>query len=63
MFKKKKSQIIDLIFIMKTEKIEREWLRKMAKDLKTTEVQIQLANEDTKRLESVVEEKMDVEDK
>ena len=41
----------------------REWLRKKAKDLKATEVQIQLANEDTKRLVSVVEEETDGEDK
>ena len=33
--------------------------RKLAKNLETTEVQIQLANEDIKKLESVVEEGTD----
>ena len=38
---------------------QRQRLRKLAKNLETTEAQIQLANEDIKKLESVVEEGTD----
>ena len=41
---------------------QRERLKKMAKDLETTEAQIQLVEEDIKRLESAVEEGTDGED-
>ena len=38
---------------------QRKRLRKLAKNLEMTEAQIQLANEDIKKLESVVEEGID----
>ena len=41
---------------------QRERLRKLAKGLETVEAQIQLVEEDIKRLESVVEEGTDGED-
>ena len=41
---------------------QRQRLRKLAKNLETTEAQIQLANEDIKKLESVVEEGTNGED-
>ena len=49
--------------LVKTRKKQRERLRKLAKNFETTEDQIQLANEDIKKLESVVEEGTDGEDK
>jgi hypothetical protein len=41
---------------------QRERLRKMVKDLETTEAQIQLVDENIKRLESMIEEGTDGED-
>ncbi len=41
---------------------QRERLRKLAKDLETTEAQIQLAEQDIKHLETVVEDWTDGED-
>ena len=41
---------------------QRERMKKMAKDMETTEAQIQLVDEDIKKLNSVVEEGTDGED-
>ena len=42
--------------LVETRKKERQRLRELAKNLETTEAKIQLANEDIKKLKSVVEE-------
>ena len=62
-FKKKISNYRLNIYHENEENRERERLRNLAKDMETTEAQIQLANKDTKRFESVVEEETDGEDK